>query len=110
MSNSKKHESFTSNADPLTQYKSLVSYEYDNLFSDIVFYPNDDDVDTGGRIGLDKCFQSCQGNCIEYGVTGTAYCFPSEFNQGSFQTRLYNTEDVLGNVDTKPEGFLFPNL
>ena len=45
----------------------------DPLFKDVTYYENDN----LGRLGLDMCVQSCNGYCVEYGVTGNAYCFPS---------------------------------
>ncbi len=47
------------------------SYKYDPLFADVVTYENDID----GRLGIDKCLENCSGKCLEYGITGTAYCF-----------------------------------
>ena len=33
-----------------------------------------------GEIGLEKCLKQCKnGNCVEYGVTGDAYCFPNDY-------------------------------
>ena len=47
----------------------------DPLFNDVITYKSSltDTRDTG----VYKCLQSCKGNCVEYGVTGTAYCFPN---------------------------------
>lgn len=41
-------------------------------FDDMIVYDNDAD----GRIGLDKCIEKCNGYCVEFGQTGSAYCFP----------------------------------
>ena len=50
----------------------------DPLFSDVKFYMGDGTLD--GEIGLEKCIKNCtNGNCVEYGVTGDAYCFPNEY-------------------------------
>lgn len=46
--------------------------ELKQQFDDIVVYDNDKD----GRIGLDKCIENCNGYCVEYGMTGSANCFP----------------------------------
>ena len=51
----------------------------DTLFNDVVTYHNDDDpYSENGKIGLEKCLDNCIGNCVEFGVTGTTLCFPSE--------------------------------
>lgn len=50
----------------------------DALFSDVVFYMGDGTLE--GEIGLEKCLKECKnGNCVEYGVTGDAYCFPNNY-------------------------------
>lgn|SRR5579863_3161787 len=53
-------------------------YFYDKLFDDVVYYENDYDYDTGKLIttGWDKCKTNCQGNCVEYFLSGDSYCFP----------------------------------
>jgi hypothetical protein len=48
-------------------------YYYDKLFNDVTYYPNDDDGITTGWM---KCKQDCPGNCMEFFVSGNAYCFP----------------------------------
>ncbi len=48
----------------------------DALFKDIIYFENIDIID--GETGLEKCFKSCKGVCVEFGVTGNAYCFPSD--------------------------------
>lgn len=51
----------------------------DPLFKDVVFYQNDDDVYLEGKkTGLDKCLDICTGKCVEFGMTSTAFCFPSK--------------------------------
>lgn len=30
--------------------------------------------------GIDKCINKCEGNCVEWGVTGVGVCFPPEKN------------------------------
>lgn len=50
----------------------------DPLFSDVIFYMGDGTLD--GEIGIEKCIKKCKnGNCVEYGITGDAYCFPSDY-------------------------------
>jgi hypothetical protein len=41
-------------------------------FEDLVVYENL----ANGRLGLDRCIENCKGYCVEYGLTGSAYCFP----------------------------------
>jgi hypothetical protein len=50
----------------------------DPLFSDVIFYMGDGTLD--GELGLEKCLKQCKnGNCVEYGITGDAYCFPNDY-------------------------------
>jgi hypothetical protein len=53
-------------------------YFYDKLFDDVVYYDNKYDRDTGDLIstGWQECKMACPNACIEYGVTGSTYCFP----------------------------------
>jgi hypothetical protein len=52
----------------------------DNLFNDVIYYENDVDIDVpNGQTGLEKCFGACaktSGTCVEFGITGNAFCFP----------------------------------
>jgi hypothetical protein len=60
-------------------------YFYDKIFDDVIYYPNEYEKSyaTNEQIGKleitgwDRCNQMCKGRCIEYGVTGNSYCFPS---------------------------------
>ncbi len=47
-----------------------------NLFNDVVMYIGDRTLD--GEIGLEKCIKGCDGMCVEYGLTGDAFCFPKK--------------------------------
>jgi hypothetical protein len=47
----------------------------DPLFKDVIYYENNNE---SGRLGLDMCIELCNGNCVEYGQTGNAYCFPKK--------------------------------
>ncbi len=53
----------------------------DPLFSDVIFYRNDKTIDYPtyklGKLGLHKCFESCDGSCVEFGMTGNCLCFPN---------------------------------
>jgi len=46
--------------------------DYSQQFDDIITYDNSAD----GRLGLDKCIENCKGYCVEYGMTGSALCYP----------------------------------
>lgn len=54
-------------------------YFYDKLFDNVVYYPNeylkDESMNEVVKTGMEKCQQECQGNCVEYYVSGNAYCF-----------------------------------
>lgn len=45
----------------------------DPAFSDIVFHKSDRII--GQNTGLDKCLNSCNGICTEFGITGDAMCY-----------------------------------
>ena len=55
----------------------------DKLFDDVYYMPNkyEQPYKTGEEIGklaqtgYDYCSQFCPGTCLEYGITGNAYCF-----------------------------------
>jgi hypothetical protein len=46
----------------------------DKLFNDVVMYKSDT-KDTA-KAGIYECLEKCKGNCVEYGITGNAFCFP----------------------------------
>jgi hypothetical protein len=46
----------------------------DKLFNDVVMYKSDNkDLE---KAGIYECLEKCKGTCVEYGVTGNAFCFP----------------------------------
>lgn len=47
-------------------------YFYDQMFDDVYYYPNEKD----GTTGWQRCKTECPGHCVEYFVSGIAYCFP----------------------------------
>ena len=54
----------------------VIDILQDANFKDTKFYTNDDDPYTfGNKLGLQKCFDECNGVCVEFGVTGNAFCF-----------------------------------
>jgi len=58
-------------------------YFYDQLFDDVIYYPNqyDKDYKTGEEIGKlistgwARCKEECPGHCVEFGLSGHSYCF-----------------------------------
>lgn len=64
-----------------SQSNSPIAYStdlfHDPLMSDVTYFPNDENINDGGELGIYKCFEECtNGSCVEYGVTGNAHCFP----------------------------------
>jgi len=66
-------------------------------FTDMITYENDAD----GRLGFDKCIENCQGYCVEYGLTGTAHCFPA---------REPEVKDFEGDVVPNEKKLAYPSL
>lgn len=66
-------------------------------FDDMIVYDNDPD----GRIGLDKCIERCNGYCVEFGQTGSAYCFPA---------RPPIKKDFDGLIVQNEQKLSFPNV
>jgi hypothetical protein len=54
--------------------KSVGDVDFNDIYENAISYTNDID----GRTGIDKCYEKCSGNCVEYGVTGDSFCFPAE--------------------------------
>ena len=48
------------------------------IFDDTVYYENREE--DGLNSGILKCLKECDGNCLEYGITGVAWCYPKEKN------------------------------
>lgn len=46
----------------------------DNLFNDVIMYKSDQKDLL--KAGIYECIEKCNGTCVEYGVTGNAFCFP----------------------------------
>ena len=84
------------------------TYE-DKLFTDMITYENDPD---GGQIGLDKCLAECQGNCLEFGQTGLAWCFPGSKGETppNYIENLRDSSDLTENIDEKPDKLIFANM
>lgn len=60
---------------PTIEYTIRNGYDFkdDKIFNDVYSYENDQNLEI---LGIDKCLKDCNGNCVEYGQTGTAFCFP----------------------------------
>ena len=54
--------------------RSIGDIDFPDIYEDTILYSNTED----GRLGIDQCYEKCSGNCLEYGVTGDAFCFPAE--------------------------------
>ncbi len=64
-----------------TIYSESIQLLDDPLFSDVILYNNDPDpYKNGQKSGLQKCFDNCNGVCVEFGISGIAYCFPHSIN------------------------------
>jgi hypothetical protein len=63
----------TETFDDIRKIKTIPELKDDKLFDDITTYDND--KDDNGLTGLDKCIKSCNGMCVEFGVTGVATCY-----------------------------------
>ena len=50
-----------------------VSFD-DKLFNDVVMYKSD--TKDLQKAGIYDCLEKCKGTCVEYGITGNAFCFP----------------------------------
>lgn len=50
-----------------------VSFD-DKLFDDVTMYKSD--LKDLQKAGIYECLEKCKGTCVEYGITGNAFCFP----------------------------------
>lgn len=66
------------------------------LFEDVLMHHSDPLLD--GELGVEKCIKSCKGMCVEYGMTGDAYCFPSEYAQVADKY----TKTIQTELETSP--------
>lgn len=95
--------------DDLRKDKPLMLISEDKLFSDIIPYDNQLD----GRLGLDICLEKCNGECLEYGQTGNAYCFPNDGKtviKSTFYETLRDDSYKYENTDEAPQKLTYPNL
>lgn len=61
---------YTKRDAPIGNAPSNYEYSYDDVYKHSVYYDN-----TNTELGITQCMHKCNGNCVEYGVTGIAYCF-----------------------------------
>ncbi len=54
--------------------KSIGDVDFDDVYSSAILYENEG-MTLDSRLGIDICLEKCKGNCVEYGVTGSAFCF-----------------------------------
>ncbi len=95
--------------DELRKNKPLNHIFDDKLYTDVIQYENDLD----GRNGLDKCIESCNGLCVEYGQTGIAQCYPNDEHnviKSSFYETLRDKTYKTENTDEKPQKLIYANL
>jgi hypothetical protein len=85
------------------------TYE-DELFKSVISYENE--PFSGGKIGLEKCIENCTGECVEFGVTGNAHCFPNDgkIMKSSFYESLRDKSYETDMVDEKPNKLIYANL
>lgn len=48
-----------------------TTFVLDDIYEKTQQFDNSSD----GRLGIDKCYENCKGNCVEFGITGFAFCF-----------------------------------
>ena len=53
--------------------RSVGDVDFHDPYSTAKIYEND--PGKFGELGIYKCIANCKGNCVEYGVTGSAWCF-----------------------------------
>ena len=63
------------------------------LFDNVIMYIGDKTVQ--GELGLEKCIKKCDGMCVEYGMTGDAFCFPKNSYEKKF------TKTIQSELKTK---------
>ena len=55
----------------------VMKFLDDPLFNDVKLYSNDDTDDPSTQVlGLEKCLDNKNCVCVEFGITGNAFCFP----------------------------------
>ena len=65
-------------------FKSTTYHENDTLLDNTAYYYNDKSTihaDNNAMTGWEKCKLTCPGNCLEFGLTGSAWCFDPKDNK-----------------------------
>jgi hypothetical protein len=52
-------------------YIEPISSDISDIFEDAVKY----DYVEGEVSGIEKCYNECKGTCLEYGLSGSGWCF-----------------------------------
>lgn len=66
------HELPEQTFDDITKKRSDDTTFDDELFKTAKYY----EFKEGEKTGIQQCIEDCDGNCLEYGYTGFAWCFP----------------------------------
>lgn len=61
-------------------------------------YENDPSIalNYSGKTGIEKCIEECDGNCVEYGVSGLAFCYDNKPEVQSYEN-LDSDLDYINN-------------
>jgi len=76
------------------------NFKDDKIFRDVFSYENDQNLD---KLGIDKCLEYCAGNCVEYGQTGTAYCFPFITDKSQYATNDLLMQQAINEMKSKEQ-------
>jgi len=69
------HELMEKSFDVIKKKGANSSTVFDNdIFDRTTYY----EFQEGEYSGINKCYSECNGNCLEFGYTGHAWCFPNE--------------------------------
>jgi len=83
--------------DPVSVKKTPDILDISKQFEDLIVYDNQPD----GTLGLEKCYEGCKGYCVEYGLTGSAYCYP---------VHPPEQKDFDGSIVPNDQKLSYPNL
>jgi hypothetical protein len=91
--NNRYERFYTSNMEKQTDPFSSFN---DPLLKDVPYFEND----LNGMTGWNKCKLSCNGHCLEYGITGASWCFP--FNTVLPNRPIITEDEVPAHATTNP--------
>ena len=95
----KQHKAFSIFHDEM--FKHTTYHENDTILNGTSYYYNDQDKihhNINSLTGWDKCKMTCPGNCLEFGVTGSAWCFDPKDKLLSAKERLELAEKAKENT------------